>query len=165
MKIKKPIIALFVGMYCLFVLPIQTRRMIEYKLQSQDIISITVHEQDDLTTRTRVTADGFISFPLIGQVDAAGLTVQGLETRIKYLLESDYLVSAQVLVFIEEYHHRQVAVMGEVKSPGKFDMPDEKAMTLLEAIAMAGGFTKDAHIDKTIIIRVKGGEKVTIPVE
>ncbi|MEA3489427.1 MAG: polysaccharide biosynthesis/export family protein [Candidatus Omnitrophota bacterium] len=134
----------------------------EYKLQPADVLNITVHEQPDLTTKTRVTSDYYITFPLIGEIKVEGMTVQQLERELKKLLEKDYLVNAQVLVFIEEYHPRQVSVIGEVNNPGKFDMPDEKDMTLLEAIAMAGGFTEDAEVNKTRVIRVENGKKKTI---
>jgi len=134
----------------------------EYKLQSTDVIIITVHSQPDLTTKTRVTSEGYITFPLLGKVMVQGLTVQELEQKIKALLEKDYLVNAQVVVFIEEYHPRQVSVIGEVKTPGKFDMPVEKNLTLMQAIAMAGGFTKHADITKTRIMRVSGEDKKTI---
>jgi len=138
---------------------------VEYKLQSTDVLKITVHEQDDLTTMARVTSDGYITFPLLGKIKAEGITVQELEANIKELLEADYLVTAQVLVFIEEYHPSQVSVMGEVEAPGKFDLPDEKDMTLLEAIAMAGGFTEDANVNGTKVMRTENGEKKTITIK
>lgn len=134
----------------------------EYKLQFTDVITITVHNQPDLTTKTRVTADGSISFPLLGKVQAQDLTVQELEQKIKTLLEKDYLVNAQILVFIEEYHARQVSVMGEVKNPGKYEMPGEKDLSLMQAIAMAGDFTKHADITKTKVMRIENGEKKSI---
>jgi len=136
----------------------------QYKLQPLDIISITVHQQPDLSTKTRVAADGSISFPLIGKIAAAGLTVQQLEGQVKELLEKDYLVKAEVLVFIEEYRARQVSVTGEVNNAGKFNIPIERDITLLEAIAMAGGFTKDADINRTKVIREEDGEKKTITI-
>jgi polysaccharide export outer membrane protein len=136
----------------------------EYRVQPMDILNITVHGQPDLTTRTRVTADGFITFPLIGKVEARGLTVQELEQRIKVMLEKSYLVNAQVLVFIEQYHPRQVSVIGEVKSPGKYDMPGEKDLTIMQAVAMAGGFTKHADITNTRIMRIEEGQKKTIKI-
>lgn len=136
----------------------------QYKLQPLDIISITVHQQPDLSTKTRVAADGSISFPLIGKMAAAGLTVQQLEGKIKELLEKDYLVKAEVLVFIEEYRARQVSVTGEVNNAGKFNIPIERDITLLEAVAMAGGFTKDADINRTKVIREEGGEKKAITI-
>jgi len=136
----------------------------QYKLQPLDIISITVHQQPDLSTKTRVAADGSISFPLIGKIAAAGLTVQQLEAKLKELLEKDYLVKAEVLVFIEEYRARQVSVTGEVNNAGKFNIPIEREITLLEAIAMAGGFTKDADINRTKVMREEDGEKKTITI-
>lgn len=137
----------------------------KYRLQPSDVLNITVHGQPDLTTKTRVSSDGFISFPLLGKVKTAGLTAQELEENLKSALEKDYLVSAQVLVFIEEYHPRQVSVVGEVKKPGKFDMPLEKDMTLMEAIAMAEGFTKDAYIKTIKIVRSEDGKEKTIIVD
>jgi len=123
-----------------------------------------VHGQPDLTTKTRITSDGNISFPLVGTVKAEGLTVQELESSLKALLEAKYLVSAPVLIFIEEYRPRQVSVVGEVAKPGKYDMPQEKEMTLVEAIAMAGGFTKDAQIQKVKIMRTENNVQKVITV-
>jgi polysaccharide export outer membrane protein len=136
----------------------------QYKLQPTDVLTITVHGHPDLTTKTRVTSDGYISFPLLDKVSVAGITVQELEEKLKQLLEKDYLVKAEVLVFIEEYHPRQVSVIGEVNLPGKYSMSTEKDMTLLEAIAMGGGFTKDADINRVKVIRMEGGEKKTIDI-
>ncbi|MDD3905703.1 MAG: polysaccharide export protein [Candidatus Omnitrophica bacterium] len=134
----------------------------EYKLQPTDVITINVHGQPDLTTKTRVTADGFITFPLVGKIAVSGLTIPELEQKLKELLEKDYLVNAQVLAFIEEYNTRQVSVIGEVKSPGKYALPGEKEMTLMQAIAMAGGFTKIADLTKTKVMRMEDGKKRTI---
>lgn len=136
-----------------------------YKLQPTDVLNITVHGQPDLTTKTRVSSDGYISFPLLGKVKTVGLTAQELEDTLKALLEKDYLVNAQVLVFIEEYHLRQVSVVGEVVKPGKFDMPLEKDMTIMEAIAMAEGFTKDAYIKRIKIVRKENGQEKNIIVD
>jgi polysaccharide biosynthesis/export protein len=136
----------------------------KYKVQPTDVLKVNVHEQPDLDTKTRVSQDGYISFPLLGKVYVKGLTVQEIEKQIKDLLEKDYLVNAQVVAFIEEYHTRQVSVIGEVHNPGKFDLPEEKAITLLEAIAMAGGFTKDAKDAEVKVIREKNGKKETVTV-
>lgn len=137
----------------------------KYKLQPTDVLIITVNGQPTLDTKTRVSSDGYITFPLLGKVSVGGLTVQDLEAHLKMLLEKDYLVSAQVVVFIEQYHPRQVSVIGEVNKPGKYDMPEEKDMTLLEAIAMAGGFTKNAYLKKIKIMRVKDGVKEIFAVD
>lgn len=132
-----------------------------YRIQPTDVLTITVHDQPDLTTKTRVTQDGYISFPLLGKVMVRDLTVQELEQNLKELLEKDYLVKAEALVFIEEYHSRQISVTGEVGKPGKFNMPIERDITLLDGIAMAEGFTKDADVNKTKVMRVEDGREKT----
>ena len=136
----------------------------DYRLHPTDVITITIHGQPDLTTKTRVTLDGCITFPLVGKISVDGLTVQETELKIKALLEKDYLVNANVMVFIEQYHPRQVSVMGEVNTPGKYDMPGEKDLTLMQAVAMAGGFAKHADITKTKVMRMENGEKKNIVV-
>ncbi len=161
MKIKSGL-AIFLALIFL-ALPLRAEdQKARYKLQPTDVLNITVHGHPDLTTRTRVTSDGQISFPLLGKVDVKGVTVQELESKLKELLEKDYLVKADLLVFIEEYHPRQVSVIGEVNKPGKFNMPVERDITLLEAIAMAEGFTKDAEVNKTKVIRIESGQKKTV---
>lgn len=136
----------------------------QYRLQPTDVITITVHDQPDLTTKARVASDGYISFPLIGKVMAQGCSTQELEQKIKEALEKDYLVKAEVLIFIEQYRSRQFSVIGEVNKPGKFEMPTERTITLLEGIAMAGGFTKDADLTRTKVMRTEGGEKKSVDI-
>jgi len=136
----------------------------KYKVQPTDVLSITVRDQPDLTTKTRISDEGYLSFPLLGKVDVKDLTVQEIEEKLKRRLEIDYLVNAQVLVFIEQYHPKQVSVMGEVAKPGKFDMPDEKKLTATGAIVMGGGFTVDADIANTKILRLKDGREELIKV-
>ena len=135
-----------------------------YKIQPEDILQVTVYEHDDLKTKARVSTNGKISFPLLGKVEVAGLTVQEVEDNLTVALEKDYLVHADVQVFIEDYHTKQITVLGAVKEPGKYDMNTEKETTVLEAIAMAGGFTKVASRNGTRIIRNEDDEEKAIPI-
>lgn len=137
----------------------------DYRLQPEDVLHITVYEQPDLDTRTRISSTGEIAFPLMGKIKAANLTVSELKDKIERLLAKDYLVNPQVQVFIEQYHVKQVSVLGAVQKPGKYDMFTEKETTVLEAIAMAGGFTDVASVNGTRIIRSEGGEELAIPIK
>lgn len=137
----------------------------DYKIQATDVLNITVFQQPDLTTKARVSADGNISFPLLGKVYVKDMSSDEVAQSLKELLEKDYLVNAQVSVFVEIYHPRQVTVIGEVMKPGRYDMPTEKKMTLMEAIALAGGFTKDAAANSTIILRTENGKEKVIKVK
>ncbi len=137
----------------------------QYRVQPTDVLSITVRQQPDLATKTRVTNEGEISFPLLGSVFVKDLTVQEIEGKLKAMLEKDYLVNAQVLVFIEQYHRKQVSVMGEVVHPGKFNIPDEKKLSVTGAVALGGGFTNDADLANIKILRIKDGQEQSFKVD
>lgn len=129
----------------------------EYRINPFDLLEITVYQEPDLTRSVRVSQDGSITFPLIGKVDIAGLSVMEAERRIAQLLEADYLVNPQVSIFIKEYHSKKVFIIGEVRNPGSFNVPQDKPLTVLEAVALAGGFTNVAASDDIRVIRVVDG--------
>ncbi|MFH1622243.1 MAG: polysaccharide biosynthesis/export family protein [Candidatus Omnitrophota bacterium] len=137
----------------------------DYRLQPEDVLQITVYEQPDLNITVRITSDGKIAFPLIGKVSVVGLSISEVEDKITDLLAADYLVNPQVQVFISEYHVKQISVLGSVNTPGKYDMYTEKETTVLQAIAMAGGFSDVASINNTRIIRNEDGEQKIIPIK
>jgi len=137
----------------------------EYRLQAEDLLKITVYEQPDLDTTARIASTGEIAFPLIGNVKASGLTVNELKLKIEELLKQDYLVNPQVQIFIEGSNAKQVTVMGAVKKPGKYDMYPQRETTVLEAIAMAEGFSPVASINGTKIIRKEKDKEVNIPIK
>lgn len=137
----------------------------DYRLQPEDVLQIAVYEQPDLDTIARISSTGEIAFPLLGKIKAAGLTVSELKDKIEKLLAEDYLVEPQVLIFIEKYRLKQVSVLGAVQKPGKYDMYTERETTVLEAIAMAEGFSDVANVNGTRIIRNEEGQERTIPVK
>lgn len=136
----------------------------EYKIDAGDVILITVYEQPDLITKARVNSKGEITFPLLGNVQIKGLTVDEVEDTIRELLEKDYLVDPQVTVFIEDYRAEKVFVMGFVNEPGEYELFKDRPTTVLEAITMAGGFKEGAAQNGTKVIRVEDGNQVTIPI-
>ena len=137
----------------------------EYKVETGDVLMITVYEQADLTTKARVDSKGEINFPLLGTVQVSGLTLDGVQKKITSLLEADYLVNPQVNVFIEEYHPKKVFVMGFVNKPGEYELFKDRPTTVLEAITMAGGFKQGAAQNGTRIIRMEQGTETTIPIK
>jgi len=136
----------------------------DYKIETGDVLSVTVYDQQDLTTKTRVGPNGEINFPLIGTINVGGFTVDEAQKKITSLLAKDYLVNPQVNVFIEEYHPKKVFVMGFVNKPGEYELTKDRQTTFLEAITMAGGFRQGAAQNGTKVIRIEGGKEVTIPV-
>jgi polysaccharide export outer membrane protein len=113
-----------------------------YKLGPDDELQITVYEHPDLSRSVRIDPNGSFDFPLIGEIKAAGLTVEALGKKLKTQLGKDYLVDPQVTVTVTQYRNRQVYVLGAVKTPGVY--PLRHNQTLLEIISAAGGLAPEA---------------------
>jgi polysaccharide export outer membrane protein len=120
-----------------------------YKLDSGDVVRISVFNQPDLSGDYMLDGDGRFSMPLVGSVEAAGLTPAELESRLVDLYRPDYLVNPRI--FIQVMNYRPYYLVGEVQGTGAF--PYQAGMTYLTAIANAGGFTYRAKRDHVMVIR------------
>lgn len=123
----------------------------DYRIGPSDLIEISVFQVPELSKTVRIGARGALSLPLIGQVQAGGLTSQELETVIAKKLQESYLQDPQVSVFIKEFISQRVTVEGNVNKTGVF--PISGKTTLLQAIALAGGLDKLANADDIKIFR------------
>ncbi|MBK8175537.1 MAG: polysaccharide export protein [Rhodospirillales bacterium] len=120
-----------------------------YKLDSGDKIKVTVFGHEDLSGEFEVDGTGNVSLPLIRDVKAAGLTARQLEKTIAERLSPDYLLNPSVSV--EVLNYRPFYIYGEVTKPGSY--PFVNGMTVITAVAMAGGFTYRARTSRVHIIR------------
>lgn len=136
-----------------------------YILSANDIIEIRVFREDDLTTRVRLAKDGTVIFPLVGSVQVGGRTVPQATEMIRDLLGRDYLVDPQVTISIVDFAKRRFTIMGEVNRPGAYDMPDDQPLNLLQAISMAGGYTRIANPSKITVQRLQGDRKTMFQVD
>jgi len=136
----------------------------QYRLGPDDKLLITVHNHPELTSRPTVTRDGTITAPLVGDVDAAGLSPRELAVMLAELLGRSYLVDPQVDVEVEEFRSQWVAVTGEVEVPGRVFL--RGGTRLKEVLAEAGGLTDDAGENITISRRTEeSGQYATRSVE
>ncbi|MDQ6626252.1 MAG: polysaccharide biosynthesis/export family protein [Verrucomicrobiota bacterium] len=128
-----------------------------YTLSANDQVAIEVYGEDDLRTNARLSADGSISLPLLGAVKLGGLTLPQASSRLTELYGRDYLVNPKVNVSLASYAKRRFTMLGQVNRPGSFEMPEGSAsgIDLLEAVAMAGGYTRIAAPER-ISVRRKG---------
>jgi polysaccharide export outer membrane protein len=126
----------------------------DYRIGPSDLLEISVFQVPDLSRTVRVNTSGAITMPLIGQVQAGGLTGQQLEEAIAKKLGETYLQNPQVSVFIKEFISQRVTVGGSVNKSGIF--PISGKTTLMQAIAMAGGLGKFAVESDVKIIRTLG---------
>lgn len=135
-----------------------------YLISPTDLIEISVYRESELNRSVRVNAEGEVSLPLAGTVKVGGLSIIEAERVLSDKLK-EFLVNPQVSLFIKEYSSRQIYMLGEVKTPGALPLPSESPMTVLEAIAKAGGFTAVAAPDRTRVIRnTPDGKSKSIPI-
>jgi polysaccharide export outer membrane protein len=136
-----------------------------YTLSPNDVVQVKVYQEDDLETKMRIAKDGTASFPLIGVIQIGGKTVEQATAIIRDLLDKDYLVNPQVTLTVVEYAKRRFTVLGQVQKPGAYEIPNEESVTLLQAVAMAGGYTRLANPGRITISRTIGAQKTTLMVD
>jgi len=126
-----------------------------YILTPNDLVAVDVYGEDDLRTNGRLNGEGDLSVPLLGSIHLAGLTLTQAASKLTELYGRDYLVSPKVNVMLIGYAKRRFSVLGQVNRPGSFDMPDGSpgGIDLLEAIAMAGGYTRIAAPERVSVRR------------
>lgn len=125
----------------------------EYVLQAGDEIDIQVYREPELSGTFKINPAGAIRHSLAGAVPLAGKTVAEAEAFFTRKLAQDYLVNPRVIVKLLSTQSSQVVVLGEVEKPGVYPLPFGESMTLLQAIAGAGGFTELASPDRVRIVR------------
>ena len=124
-----------------------TDETVRYQLGAGDRIRVVVFGQADLSGEFQLDGNGRISLPLLKEIKAAGLTVSELESTITSKLAPDYLINPKVS--IEVLNYRPFFIIGEVRNPGQY--PYVSGMTVLTAVALAGGYTYRAKNNKALI--------------
>jgi len=125
-----------------------------YTIGNDDVLAISVWKEAELTKSIPVRSDGKISLPLIGEIQAAGRTPLQLEGEISSKLQS-FITAPQVTVIVEKVNSKKFNILGEVTKPGSY--PISQASTVMDAIALAGGFRDFAKKSGVYILR-KGGD-------
>ena len=131
-------------------------------LGAGDVFEVKVYDEKDLTGVYRVSSAGTISFPLIGKIHIEGLTSIAAADLIQKTLGQKFLRNPQVSILIKEYNSKKISVFGQVNKPGTFKYEDR--MTVIQAVSMAGGFTKLAAKNDTNVTRSFEGTEVKFPV-
>jgi protein involved in polysaccharide export with SLBB domain len=126
-----------------------------YVLGPNDYIGVEVFGEDDLRTNGRLNPEGNLSVPLLGSVHLAGLTLTEAASKLTELYGRDYLVNPRVNVILQSYARRRFSILGQVGRPGNYDMPEGSpgGIDLLEAIALAGGYTRIAAPERITVRR------------
>lgn len=131
----------------------------DYQIAVRDTIQFQIYNQVDVTTVQRVTANGEVRLPLIGTVKVAQLTLRAAEHLLEKLYrDGGYYVNPQVILSVQQYDDKFVAVLGQVKDPARIPMDSETTtIGILHAITEVGGFTRVAQTDAVQVLR-KGAD-------
>lgn len=131
-----------------------------YLLGPEDAIEISVWKEPELTKQLIIRPDGKVSYPLIGEIQAAGRTVKELREEISKRLEK-FVTDAQVTVLLLKAQHYKIYVVGKVNKPGEYVAG--RPVTVMQALAMAGGLTPFAAPGRIVILRKSGDKEQTLP--
>ncbi|MDZ7761104.1 MAG: polysaccharide biosynthesis/export family protein [Desulfovermiculus sp.] len=133
----------------------------EYLIKKGDVLEINVWKEEELTRVLKVRVDGKISLPLVDDIQAAGRTPMDLKETIQEAL-TEYIEVPQVTVIVQE-QSGQYYLIGEVAGTGAY--PLQRDLTVIQALAQAGGFTEWADKDSILLLRREQGEEKRIEVD
>jgi len=128
----------------------------DYVLVVGDVVQLNVFREPDLTTQATIARDGTVQLPLIREVTMAGLSIRDAREMLRQLYDTKFLVDPQVFLTVVKYAQRKFTIMGQVARPGSYELQGGERMDLLEAIGLAGGFTRIANRGRVIIQRREG---------
>lgn len=136
----------------------------DYVLAPGDTLDLMVYREPDLSMRSKIARDGRVQLPLLGEVKVAGLSVRDAQEQIRKLYDADYLVDPQIYLNIASYTQRKITVIGQVTRPGSYELAGSESLGILEAVGMAGGFTRIADTKNVTVKRKTAGKVETIKV-
>jgi polysaccharide biosynthesis/export protein len=136
----------------------------DYQLGPEDIVEVLVWKNADLSKVVTVRPDGRISLPLIGEVQAAGLTANQVNETISGKLREYYKEPPSVSLIVQQANSYVIYVMGEVQRPAQYQV--KRGTTFLQAIALAGGFTPFASTNDIVVLRKsnENNQQIAIPI-
>lgn len=134
----------------------------QYLIGPEDVLNISVWKEETLQKEVLVRPDGYISFPLLGDIRAAGKTPSQLQVQIKEMLKG-FMPEPVITVLVTKIAGYKIYVIGQVKKAGQFQVG--RYLDVMQALALAGGLTPYAAENHIIILRRKDGKDTVIPFE
>jgi polysaccharide biosynthesis/export protein len=141
----------------------------DYVLQPQDLIRVQVFGVEDINKQgdgLSLSQDSSVTLPLIGTISLKGKTVRQAEEMIRALYDKDYIVNPQVTLTVVKYSERTVNVIGSVTNQGRIPFPQERGLSIVDAISLAGGPTRYANMKQVRLTRKNAdGENVNTTID
>jgi len=155
---RKLLVILVIGLG-LWPMALQAQSLSSFILGPEDVLEISVWRDESLTKQVVVRPDGKISFPLVGEIQAAGRTVEALRKEIVKKL-SEYISDPVVTVMVVQINSYKIYVVGKVNKPGEYTLG--RKINVMQALAIAGGFTPFSDLSNISILRQEGDKQVRI---
>jgi len=130
----------------------------DYVLSAGDTIEMTVFREPELNSRSAIARDGSVQLPLIREVKLAGFSVRDARALLTKVYSEKYLVNPQIFLSVTQFAQRKFTIMGQVAKPGSYQLEGGQSLSLLEAIGMAGGFTRIADRGRVLVRRGNGAD-------
>jgi polysaccharide export outer membrane protein len=135
-----------------------------YQLSPYDVIDVSVYNEEDLHTRTKLGSDGTAILPLIGTVSLSGKTVAEANELIRAKYAAGFVKDPHILLTVLEYRKSTFSILGQVLRPGIYEIPEGTHMSIVDAILLAGGFTRTAAQNSVRVKRVVKGKATVVKV-
>ena len=136
-----------------------------YRLAADDLLDFRVFQEPELDAVIRVAGDGNAIFPLVGSVPIAGKTIGEATELLRQRYMAGYLANPQITLTVRTYARKVFTVLGQVMKPGSYAIEGSESVSLLDAIGMAGGYTRIANPGKVTVKRRVGGQETVIRVD
>jgi len=141
--------------------PLGKNQLDNYLLGPGDLVQVVVWKNEEVSGNFRIRPDGKFSMPLIGDILAEGSTTDGVSMQVEQKLKL-FIESPFVSTIVLETKSNRIYILGEIKNPGTYSI--DGSLTVLQALALAGGFTPFANKDKMILVRGIGKGQRNIPI-
>ena len=138
-----------------------------HTLALADRVRVSIYQEEDLTTLTRIDARGRINLPLLGEIVIGGMTVVEAQATVEKAYKTGrYLRNPQATITVEEYAPREVSIQGQIRNPGRYTLPIESTFTVVELVTKAGGITDIGKGSAVSVTRVlPDGSKKTFVID
>jgi protein involved in polysaccharide export with SLBB domain len=136
-----------------------------YRLSADDLLDFRVIQEPELDAVIRIAGDGKAIFPLVGAVPVAGKTIGEATELLRQRYMAGYLANPQITLTVRTYARKVITILGQVQRPGSYAIEGSASVSLLDAIGMAGGYTRIANPRNVTVKRREGGQESVIRVD
>lgn len=128
----------------------------DYRLFPRDSVALSVYGEPDISTQLRLSGNGGINIPLLGNLRVSGLTLAEAEEKIgKTYVEREIFIDPQITLQVTDYSKKEISILGQISGQGRIALPPETAtLSIIEAVSSAGGFSRIAKADAVRITRM-----------